>query len=66
MYLENFTKMHKANEQTLLKLVEESSQVESTESAVEGTITAGREKFVVSHRTFRRDPNFRVAVYEAS
>lgn len=65
LYLENFEKMHQADEATLLELIKEANNAEPTETEVEGTVSAGREKFVVTHRKFRRDPGFRVAVYEA-
>src|SRR3989338_1590778 len=49
LYLENFSKMHQANEETLKELIKEANQVESTEIGLTETIISGRNNFFVSY-----------------
>jgi len=65
LYLENFQGIHKSNEENLLNLIKTSDLTAPTEEEVGEKVNLGKVQFVVTHRQFRRDPDFRVAVYEA-
>ncbi len=63
LYLENIENIHNLEETELLKLVEFSDNENIFDFS--GSISLGRERLVVTHTRFRRDPNFRKKVYEA-
>jgi len=65
LYLENFKSMHKSDEKTLTTLIERSNEAEATEEAVGEKIRLDRKRFVVTHRQFKRDPEFKTVVNEA-
>jgi len=65
LYLENFTSIHNANEETLLKLAQKSRESIQTPEGKEGEVTIGRDRFVVTHTCFKRDPRFKQVVYDA-
>ncbi len=65
LYLENFSEMHQSDERILLELVKKSDQSLPTEKSTGESVEIERKRFVITHRKFKRDPNFTKAVYEA-
>lgn len=63
LYLENITKIHNLDAKELIELVEFSDK--ENEENFSGSISIGKEKLVVTHTRYIRDPNFRKKVYES-
>jgi len=64
LYLENFDVMHQSDESLLIELISKSDSIEETEHDVGTLFTIDKKKFTVTHKTFKRDPEFRKRVVE--
>lgn len=64
LYLENYSEMHQSSEELLLKLIQQSDELEET-SEQGKEIAIENEKFVLTKQRQVRDPRFRKKVYLA-
>ena len=65
LYIENFQSMHRADEQALLQLAAASDAASTTTSDTGESIEIDREKYTITHRGFRRSPDFARVVLAA-
>lgn len=65
LYIENFQGMHQSNEQALLQLIKASDEATPTASETGEIVDIERQKYTITHRGFKRSPDFTRLILDA-
>lgn len=65
LYLENIDHMHSNTEDALRELIAKSDATDVTENEIGQSYVINNETYTVTHKQFKRDPNFRKIVLQA-